>query len=136
MFCSFVTAPYNSRFPYDIQQSPAYELTYLWFCHGTLAAILGTLTTDTLCFGCVMYLSGHFKVVQFQIQSIKTNPKMREEIGQLVRYHKRLIKAFEELNGIASPILLTQFSVASVQLCVVVFQMTLVRSYLHFFIFF
>lgn len=124
------------RFPFDTQKSPAYELVFLWFCHGTVAATVGSLASDTLCYGCVVYLSGHFRVIQSQVLAIRhenaSTTKISKELAQLIRYHMRIIDLCDDLNTIFSPVVFTQFLFASVQLCVVAFQMTLVYVYVLF----
>lgn len=88
---------------------------------------MGTLTADTLCYGCVIYLSGHLKAIQTQLTKMKCGTTVPIKIAQLIRYHIRIIDVFEDFNSIASPIIFTQFSIASVQICVVAFQMTMVK---------
>lgn len=118
------------RFPYDTQTFPAYELTFIWFCHATVAAILGQMICDTLCYGSVVYLAGHFKVVQQKFVTMKfgnrSQNSIANELYQLLGYHSRIICAFNDLNQIVGTFLFPEFGGRSLQLCVVAFQLTLV----------
>lgn len=87
-----------------------------------------------MCYGCVINLLGHLKVIQHQLLTInhenRSTNVVSKELCELIRYHTYVIDLCDELNDIASPFVFIQFVIASVQICVVAFQMTLVKEYM------
>lgn len=133
-------------FPYDIQRSPNFELTYLWFVQATFTAVFGTLATDTFYYGCALALSGHLRVVQHRIGRLnferagdndrltgndykhrsKRRRRISREFRELLAHHERVLAMCADLVDVCVPIVFTQFWIASMQLCVVAYQLTLV----------
>lgn len=118
------------RFPYDVHYSPAYQLTTLSFWISASSGVYYCVALDSLCYGSAINLRGHFQVVQSQIATIqhenRSTNMISKELCQLVRYHMEIVDLCEELNRIASPIMFAQFVTASLQICVVGFQFTIV----------
>lgn len=123
---------------YDITVSPNYEMTYLWFVQCTYLAAIGSVGVDCLFYGSSFNISSHFQIIQkkirnttfdqFTIQQETHSGKriIAEEIFEIIKYHQKVLNICDELQYLYSAVLFTQFTVTSVQLCVIAFQLTLV----------
>lgn len=123
---------------YDITVSPNYEMTYLWFVQCTYLAAIGSVGVDCLFYGSSFNISSHFQIIQkkirnttfdqFTIQQETHSGKriIAEEIFEIIKYHQKVLNICDEFQYLYSAVLFTQFTVTSVQLCVIAFQLTLV----------
>ena len=122
----------TSRFPYDVTATPNYQLTYIWFVQGTCHTALCSLVLDTLFYAFAHNLGGHLKIIQQYLIDLSVNAKnialVRKEIAQIMEYHKHVLDMSKELIELYKPILASQFLMSSLQLCVIGYQLTLVRS--------
>lgn len=125
---------------YDISKSPNYELTYLWFVQGAFVVVFVSLAVDSLFYAAAFNLSGHFKIIQNKIENLKfeqstmSDVQLSQHFRQVIKYHKKIKRMITYLTEIYKPILLIQFMVASLQLCVVGYQLTLVYTYIPIFL--
>lgn len=127
------------RFPYDINISPFYELSYLAFSHATFFAAFGATAIDTLFYASAFNLSGHFIIIQKRMRSLRFERFGKEkelrsiafrEMRDLIQYHNRTIDLSNELTATYEPILFGQFLISSLQICVIAFQLTLVSLWI------
>lgn len=126
------------RFPYDVQQTPAFQLTYVWFVQATFAGVMGSLATDTFYYGSAVHLSGHLRIVQTLASQMGRDEIERRDGGggggvtigcefrKLLRRHAEVLGLCHDLRELCGPFVFGQFLVASLQLCVVAYQLTLV----------
>lgn len=148
------------RFYYDIQTSPNYELTYLWFVQATLLVALSAVGIDTLFYACAWNLAGHFRIVQQRFAAValcstgRRRASARNDCGkmdvdddvddadnddvgisaefrQLIGYHGRIIDLAARLSNVYESIMLAQFLLSSLLMCMIAYQLTLVRSTQH-----
>lgn len=125
---------FRYRFIYDLNISPNFELTYLWFFMATYNAMFLSLATDGLFYAAALNLSGHFKIIQNNIENLKfeqstmSGVQLSENVRQVVKYHKKVKRLITDLNEIYKPVLLLQFALTSFQICVIGYQLTLVSN--------
>lgn len=123
-------------FMYDIQSTPNYELTYLWFAHGTYACVVGSTGIDTLFYASAFNLCGHFRIIQSRAKRIifeRTCPDSKrvllsEELRDLIKYHKTVMDLCNQLLTNFRPIIFTQIFFSSLNICVIAYQLTLVMN--------
>lgn len=101
--------------------------------HGTLLAMAGSIGIDTLFYASAFNLSGHFQIIQHKIEHLKINNfndrnASSMDLIDIIKYHKNIIDMCNELTKLYQPILFTQFLISSVQICVIAFQLTLVKK--------
>lgn len=120
------------RFIYDTTVTPNYELTYLWFAHGTFLAVAGSVGVDCMFYGWAFNISSHFQVIQkrfrnIKFDAIKSSPgKNRNDFMQTIRYHDKMLTLCNKCSDLYAPILFIQFMITALLICVIAYQLTLV----------
>lgn len=130
----------KNSFLYDISESPAYELTYLWFVQCTYLAAVGSVGIDCLFYGSSFNISSHFQIIQKKIRKTTfeefivhpatrvTKSVVSKEFRDIIKYHQKVLDICKEFENLYSAVLFIQFLITSVQLCVIAFQLTLVSD--------
>lgn len=120
--------PAHSFF-YDVSVTPNFQLTYLWFMQSTFLCALGTPAIDTLFYAVASNLSAHLRVIQRRAKYLQFDVVgYRRALRDLILYHQRIIHHTEYLTKTFQPILLVHFTVSSVQICVIAYQLSLVSA--------
>lgn len=121
-----------NSFVYNVNRSPSYELTYLWFIQATCICAFGTPAIDTFFYAGAFNVSAHFQIIQRHADRIRygTNGGYISwlQLRELRAYHQRTIDLAQYLTQTYQPILLVHFAVSSVQICAIAYQLTLVNN--------
>lgn len=135
----FLTKTPIRSFIYDLTKFPYYELTYLWFVQSTFLSAFGATGIDTLFYAASFNLSGHFQAIQnrfchLQYETVQQcsngkRTRLSREFLALIRYHNNILDQCTELTNVYKPILFCHFLISSVQICVIAYQLTLVRIF-------
>lgn len=119
------------RFLYDIALSPQYELTFLWFVQATVMVALSAVGIDTLFYACTWNIVGHLKIVQHRFTAVRLHEqtsRLSQELRAIIAYHSKIISLADCLSEVYQPIMLMQFLITSLMLCVIAYQLTLVSQ--------
>lgn len=95
---------------------------------------LSAVGIDTLFYACVCNIVGHLQILQHRFSSVqlhdKTNrslrPTLSREFRKMIVYHNKIISLADSLSDVYQPIMLMQFLITSLLLCVIAYQLTLV----------
>lgn len=95
---------------------------------------LSAVGIDTLFYACVCNIVGHLQILQHRFSSVqlhdKTNrslrPTLSREFRNMIVYHNKIISLADSLSDVYQPIMLMQFLITSLLLCVIAYQLTLV----------
>lgn len=121
------------RFTYDITVTPNYELTYLWFAHGTFMVVAGSVGVDCLFYGWASNIRSHFQVIQKRFQNLKFSATETlvytqdlNDFMYTIRYHEKVLALCNQCSDLYAPIIFVQFLITSLLICVIAFQLTMV----------
>jgi odorant receptor len=131
--------PMKSTFPFDNTQSPAYEFTYAIFCSATYITILTCVSfltiqptlytnaniftqvaTDAAFIVSCLNICAHFEILQNSFDGDKK---------KFVDRHQDLLELAKEINDLYRPMIFTQFLTSSMLLCVLGFQLLMLKSF-------
>ena len=79
------------------------------------------VAVDTLFFGFCLNICAHFNIIRSLTFKDSLNYRA------FIKYHQEILELCSCLNGIYFPVIFTQFLVSSVLLCVIGFQLVMVR---------
>lgn len=89
--------------------------------------------TDGLFCGFAFYICAHFKIIshKFRLVISRKPGSVKEfctKVAPAINYHNKLYDICTELNRIFYPVILSQFFISSIQLCVIGYQIILVSG--------
>ena len=131
--------PMKTAFLYNISISPNYEFSYILICVAMFCIVFSSvsvllryyfyemmtfvfqISVDSLFIGFCLNICAHFKIIRSL--TFKDNLNYRA----FIKYHQEILELCSCLNGIYFPVIFTQFLVSSVLLCVIGFQLVMVR---------
>lgn len=93
----------------------------------TILCAFGTPAIDTLFYAGAFNLGAHFRVIQQRAMRIRYGTgRHASDFRDLIIYHQNIIDLTEYLTQTFQPILLVHFTVSSVQICAIAYQLSLV----------
>ena len=102
----------------------------MWFVQSTYLAAVGSTAIDTLFYASAFNLSGHLKIIQYNLEHLEFNGIINDSEGLccIISKYTQIIDTCNDLTDVYKPILLTQFLISSLQICVIAYQLTLVGT--------
>jgi hypothetical protein len=133
IYCAFpfVIPFFFYRFFYDVSSSPAYELTYIVMCFAIFSVIFGAVAVDTLYSSSIIILCSHFKIIQKRFKALTQDDLKtgaRKSLFKIIEYHIFILDLCQCFKDFFEPIILAQFLLSSLLLCVLGFQLTMVSD--------
>lgn len=137
--------PIPGVYVFDVYQTPFYEILYVWYIEAFLYSMYGAIGTDTIYYGAICNICGHFEIIKKRFEKIEfskndlNNPKQKlfsNEFVELIQYHKKIIEISERLREYYQPIIWGSFVLSPLALCVLIYQLLLVIGELNFFLYF
>lgn len=118
-------------------KTPYYHFTYLWFVHSTIVAMLVALGVDVIFYGCAFNCTAHLRIIQKSMTEMIFEAKrddcdkmeLTNDFRATLKYHAKVCDITSVLNDIFYPVILSQFLLSSLQLCVIAYQLTMVRQF-------
>jgi odorant receptor len=101
-------------------------MIYALFSYTIISAAIGAVSIDSVFSGCCLNLCAHFKILQHRFQALTASdlsPKNRDRLIAVIRYHIEIVDLTKELNEVYMPVVFSQFLIASLQICVLGFQL-------------
>lgn len=125
------------RVPYDMTATPQYHFTYLWFTHSTIVAMLVSMGVDVIFYGCAFNCTAHLRIIQKNMTEMIFEEKrddcdkmaITNEFRANLKQHSIVLDVTKKLNDIFYPVILSQFLLSSLQLCVIAYQLTMVSNF-------
>lgn len=130
---------------FDVHQSPLYEILYVWYIDGFLYSMYGAIGIDTIYYGAICNICGHFAIIKKRFSEIEFskndagNPERKvfsDEFVRLIEYHVKVIEISERLREFYQPIIYGSFVLSPIFLCALTYQLILVIGELNFFMYF
>jgi 7tm Odorant receptor len=115
-----------SRFIFNINFTPIYQMVYTLFSCTITSAAIGSVGMDTVFSGCCLNLCAHFKILQSRFQALGASDfkiQNRNVLIGVIRYHIEIVDLTKDLDELYKPVVLSQFLIASMQICVLSFQL-------------
>lgn len=78
------------------------------------------VAVDSLFFGFCLNLCAHFDILRKSSNEI--------DKSDFIKYHQKILNLSADLNNLVKPVVLTQFLISSLLLCVIGFQLVMVES--------
>lgn len=92
---------------------------------------------DNFFYGCTFNLSAHLKILQKKLTNIEFEVKSKmfnklelsKVFRHLCQYHSQILEICKELNEIYVTVILTQFLLSAMNLCVIAYHLSKVSKY-------
>ncbi|KAI7815365.1 Odorant receptor Or116, partial [Rhyzopertha dominica] len=109
----------------DNRQTPFYETTYLFQCAIVLITSSVQCSINSVFLIFCLNLNAQFEILLVQFRNLKlvTEKKMIEQLKHLIEVHNLLLRFSKEIEETYSIMILTEFLLSSVFLCLTAFQM-------------
>ncbi|XP_044258923.1 odorant receptor Or1-like [Tribolium madens] len=126
-----VKLPLSGWFPFDTTKFPIFEFAFVYQTVGALVNGLGNISIDTFLSGIIMVVSGQLKILNNSLQTLKLDYKAksrenRQKLIQNVIHHQGIIHFAQEMTGLFTTCIMSQFVVSVIIICITMFQMSLV----------
>ncbi|KAH8295031.1 hypothetical protein KR018_006279 [Drosophila ironensis] len=118
--------PMPMKFPFNHEDSPEYELSFLYIVLVTAAVVAYASAVDGLFISFAINLRAHFKTLQRIIKQFNyagSVPETQSRLKSFVIYHEELLFLSKRLRAVYIPIVFGQFFITSLQVGVIIYQL-------------
>ncbi|XP_067625172.1 odorant receptor 45a-like [Eurosta solidaginis] len=115
----------RGSYPIQHDQPLNYFLIWIWSAFAIYGVIYGSVSVDTIYSWYIHNIVGNFKILQSKLASaefITDLSERRDMIYSCVHYHQRLIATADQLELIYRPIIFVEFSLNTLQICFLAYQ--------------
>jgi 7tm Odorant receptor len=95
------------------------------------SVIFGATAIDSMYAGSIIVFCAHFRVLQRRFRNLTAEELRavnRGELDDILTYHIRILELCETFKALYQPVILVQFLLSSLLLCVLGFQLTMVYN--------
>ncbi|XP_055852579.1 odorant receptor 82a-like [Episyrphus balteatus] len=115
------------RFIFDAETPPYYEFAIIYTSCVSIPVVVHLLAIDGLFVSFTANLCAHFMILQHNIETnefTENNSIIHMQISSFVKYHIKILEVASKIYEAYKPIIFGQFVMTSLQVCVIVYQIT------------
>ncbi|RZB39518.1 7tm 6 domain containing protein [Asbolus verrucosus] len=131
-----IALPVSVWYPYDIQASPMYEITYLYQIVSVFYIVVAIYNIDMLISALMMYTGAQCDILCDNLRNLEDNESrnFNRKLIDCIRHHQEILIFAENCNEFFNLIFLGQFFGSSVLIALILFRLVLNnQSYIQIF---
>ncbi|XP_063925608.1 odorant receptor 4-like [Zophobas morio] len=117
-------------YPFDIQKSPNYELTYIYQAICFTYLTTANVNVDTITYALFMYICTQCDILCDDLSNLSGKQEdFNEKFIKCVQHHKTILSFAKKTNSLFNMIILGQFATSTMALALTMFQLSLVDTF-------